>query len=183
LLLLIEFSGDKILKKKVILFFCILFFGQNLALSCANPSGNFEKSELLNEIRYYPGTSFSLHVTNLSVGYYYGIQIGANQFVYNQQWINFTAGNFHQIITFSHFINQEMIDNQSNPISHLLIYLWSIDSNSDTSPTKLDTYTLIVNNYSDSWNTGFIGTILYVGLIFVVMITGILVLLRLFFKK
>jgi len=120
--------------------------------------GNIER----DIYEYYPETQATLTLTNLSIGYKYGLLLGANQNASDQQWINFTAIDYQMAIPFVHFDRQSYIDNRSQPITYLYIILYGISSNTDTSPTKLDSINLTLVTIKDQFNPYFWGMVLVV---------------------
>jgi len=147
-------------------------------LPAQSTTGNFIKDD--NPI-YYPETSYNLYLTNLTVDIQYGILIGVNQFTYDQQWINFTALDNSKVIPFIHFQTQTYIDNASQPIQYLLLYLYTIANNSDTNPTLLDRYSFNLQRISTQTEATFWGMVIVVVLSSLVIINILYVIVKWFF--
>jgi hypothetical protein len=98
---------------------------------------------------YYPGTILKLEVTNLTVQEQYSILIGANQFVEDQQWYNFTATNVYMTIETSHFIEQTRYDNTSELIDYLIIELYYYNILQDRMNIQINHYSeeLVIPGY------------------------------------
>lgn len=123
-------------------------------------TGNFFRNK--QDVNYYPETKGTLYLTNLSIGYYYGLLIGANQNKTDQQWINFTASGSTIDMPFIHFDKQSYFDNRTQEIQNLFIILYSITSDNDNSPVQLDTLTLYVVTIKQQINPPFVGMLLFV---------------------
>jgi len=132
----------KILPVLVVL--VVVFFFTGITKNNAT-TGNFVKSTKLEDRSYYAETVLTLELVNLSIGNYYGLLVGANQNSWDYQWDNFTAREGYITREIVHFNTQTYLDNTSQEIQTLLIILYDIDNDQDTTVTELDSITYHVN--------------------------------------
>lgn len=129
---------------------------------------------------YYPETVLTIRLTNLTTDSYYGLLVGANQVVVDQQWDNFTATSASMNRSLIHFNTQTYLTNQSQEIKYLLCKLYDIDNDSHVNPTRLSIITYDLVRISDQLNPYVLGMLLVVGVSSLVIINIIFVFLKKF---
>lgn len=95
---------------------------------------------------YYPGTQSSVTLLNLEFNQSYALLIGANQHVWDQQWINFTATTQSMKIPFIHENGHCRFDATNQTLTRLQLTLY------DSTNTSLGSYWLTVQNYVSNAN-------------------------------
>ncbi|MHA2119595.1 MAG: hypothetical protein ACW990_00175 [Promethearchaeota archaeon] len=114
-------------------------------------TGNIVRNEEL-ATGYFPTTDLIIDLTNLSRNTNYGVLIGANQNITDQEWYNFTATKRNVQIKTTHFTGQGTqvnISGQLVNIGQLEIRLYGILNDEDLTPTLLDTYWLKIHYFTD----------------------------------
>jgi len=139
------------MKKKFLVGLLLLL---NLCIISQSQGQNFTLTAQFNDrvYPYYWNTKDDVSLSYLAINTSYGVVIGSNQYSSEQQWINFTATEKHVKLIFRQ--DSAPYDNQSNKLTELEFSLYSITSNTDTSPTLLDRLTLQIVYPTDQANYG-----------------------------
>ena len=164
---------DRHAKNLTIIIFVVLSvmgLGLDWSMSGRAVTGNFVHPDRPD---YYPETVLTLQLTNLTINQTYAIKIGANQFSYDWQWVNFTATATDMSFEVIHFDKQSYLTNQSQDIQVLLIELYSNNTRIDLITYDLVRPTQLINPY-------FLGMLIVVLIGTLVMLTILLSIVKQF---
>lgn len=171
----------KVVRFVLIFLFFFLLLGSVYTFETNNAKGDLEKFVRPNSLDYYPETVLNISLSNLTLENYYGLLVGANQDIPDQRWINFTATSTTANFSIIHFDTQNYLDNNSQEIYFLLIILYDIDSDIDTTVIQLDIITFTLVTIKEQLNPAFLGMLLVVLVITFVVVNIFIVLVKKFF--
>ena len=164
---------------------CASAIPTNAKINARGTTGNFL---LTDEVvhGYFPATDLIINLVNLTKFRDYGILIGANQNISDQQWVNFTATEINIEIKTIHFADQSTAGINISGIfvpnlNQLKIVLYGILGDNDTTPNELDIMWIRIRYYDEQIPEYAISTLLG-AIIIMGAITGIFLTIFKYFK-